>query len=191
LGNPDAEFILTNADRLITVTIRCVVSFGAADGLNDFLLADKKDQHEDWREAVWCFQRDGLLMAVLRAAILLGLHKRVLSFDSVCRRLEIPEVQAALLQTLEDQHGPDNILRSRAELIDEFRETFREVDQGAYRLLRHFRNRAIAHLTPEKLLESVTLLELRTLASRDHQSSCRDTAASVSGAERVSFGHAG
>jgi queuine/archaeosine tRNA-ribosyltransferase len=38
----DAEFILTNTDRLITVTIRCVISFGAADGLNDFLLAHKK-----------------------------------------------------------------------------------------------------------------------------------------------------
>jgi hypothetical protein len=30
----DVEFILTNTDRLITVTIRCVISFGAADGLN-------------------------------------------------------------------------------------------------------------------------------------------------------------
>ena len=67
----DVEFILTNTDRLITVTIRCVISFGAADGLNDFLLADKKDQHHEWRETVWCFQRDGLLMAALRAAILL------------------------------------------------------------------------------------------------------------------------
>ena len=49
----DVEFILTNNDRLITVTIRCVISFGAADGLNDFLLADKKDQHQEWCEIVW------------------------------------------------------------------------------------------------------------------------------------------
>jgi hypothetical protein len=98
----DAEFILTNTDRLITVTIRCVISFGAADGLNDFLLADKKDQHQEWRETVWCFQRDGLLMAALRAAILLDPHERVLSFAGINRRLGRPEVRAALLQALED-----------------------------------------------------------------------------------------
>jgi hypothetical protein len=165
LANPDADFILTNADRLITVTIRCVVSFGAANGLNDFLLADRKDQHEDWREAVWCFQRDGLVMAALRAAILLDPNERVLSFESVYRRLEKPDVQAALLQTLEDRHGPDVIPPSRAELVDEFRETFRKIDLDAYRRLRHFRNRGIAHLTPEKMLKSVTLDELRTLVA--------------------------
>ena len=35
---PDIEFILSNADRLITVTFRCVASFGLGDGLNDILL---------------------------------------------------------------------------------------------------------------------------------------------------------
>lgn len=165
MGNSDAEFILTNAERLITVTIRCVISFGAADGLNDFLLAKKQDQHEDWREAVWCFQRDGLLMAALRAAILLDPHERVLSFAGVNRRLEKPVVQAALLQTLEDRHGSDDIPPSRAELVDEFRETFRTIDLDAYQRLRRFRNRGIAHLTPEKMLESVTLGELRALVA--------------------------
>lgn len=159
----DAEFILTNTDRLITVTIRCVISFGAADGLNDFLLADKKDQHQDWRETVWCFQRDGLLMAALRAAILLDPHERVLSFAGINRRLGRPEVRAALLQALEDRHGPDDIPPSRAELIDEFHETFKEIDQDSYKRLRQFRNRGIAHLTPEQMLKSVTIGELRAL----------------------------
>jgi hypothetical protein len=39
ISDPDVEFVLGNADRLITVTIRCVISFGLADGLNDRLLA--------------------------------------------------------------------------------------------------------------------------------------------------------
>jgi hypothetical protein len=104
--------------------------------LNDFLLLDKKDQHQEWREAVWCFQRDGLLMAALRAAILLDPHERVLSFQSVYRRLEKAEVRAALLQVLEDRHGPDDIPPTRAELIDEFRKIVREIDLHAYRRLR-------------------------------------------------------
>jgi hypothetical protein len=183
----DVEFILTNADRLITVTIRCVISFGAADGL--VLLADKKDQYQEWRETVWCFQRDGLLMAALRAAILLDPHERVLSFAGINHRLERPEVRASLLQALEDRHGPDDIPPSRAELIDEFHETFKEIDQDTYKRLRQFRNRGIAHLTPEKMLKSVTLSELRALIA-DHQPPCRDIAAPVSGAERISLGHA-
>jgi hypothetical protein len=163
LGNPDAKFILTNADRLVTVTIRCVVSFGASDGLNDLLLAAKEDQHQDWREAVWCFERDGLLMAALRAAILLDPNARVLSFDGIYRRLERPEVRTALLQALENRHGPDDIPPTRAELIDDFRRAYSEIDFDAFRRLRQFRNRGIAHLPPEKMLKSVTLGELRAL----------------------------
>lgn len=159
----DVEFILTTTDRLITVTIRCVTSFGATDGLNDFLLADKKDQHQEWRETVWSFHRDDLLMAALRAAILLDPHERVLSFAAINRRLGRPEVRAALLQALEDRHGPEDIPPSRADLIDEFHETFKEIDQDTYRRLRHFRDCGIAHLTPEKMLKSTTLGELRAL----------------------------
>ena len=66
-------------------------------------------------------------------------------------------MRASLLQALEDRHGADDIPPSRAELIDEFHETFKEIDQDAYKRLRQFRNRGIAHLTPEKMLKSVTL----------------------------------
>jgi hypothetical protein len=161
--HPDAEFVLNNADRLITVTTRCVISFGPADGLNEFLLAGKSDRHEDWRQAIWCFQRDGLLMAALPAALLLDADERVLSFQTVYHRLEKPDVQATLLQMLEGRHGPDDISPSRAELIEEFRGTYREIDWKAHGRLVHFRNRGIAHPTPEKMLKSITLVELRRL----------------------------
>jgi hypothetical protein len=101
----DAEFILTNTDRLITVTIRCVISIWRGGRAERFFARPQKNQHQEWRETVWCFQCDGLLMAALRAAILLDPHERVLSFAGINRRLGRPEVRAALLQALEDRHG--------------------------------------------------------------------------------------
>jgi hypothetical protein len=80
----------------------------------------------------------------------------VLSFAGINRRVGTPEVRATLLQALEDRHGRDDIPPSRAELIDEFHETFKEIDQDAYKRLRHFRN-------PEKMLKSITLVELGAL----------------------------
>jgi hypothetical protein len=92
------------------------------------------------------------------------------------------------LQALEDRHGPEDIPPSRADLIDEFHETFKEIDQDAYRRLRHFRDCGIAHLTPEKMLKSTTLGRASRV-DRDHQPPYHDVAAAVSGAERVSLGH--
>jgi hypothetical protein len=67
MSDPDVEFILENADRLINVTVRCVISFALADGLNDRLLATPADRRDDWHQAVVGFHRDTLLMAALRA----------------------------------------------------------------------------------------------------------------------------
>jgi hypothetical protein len=165
ISDPDVEFILDNADRLITVTFRCVISFGLADGLNDRLLATPADRRDDWHQAVAGFHRDTLLMAALRAAILLDADERVVSFQAVYHRLETPSVKVGLLQALEDRHGSDDIPPSRAELIEEFRKTYNKIDWKAHGRLTHLRNRGIAHLTPEKMLKSVTLDELRTLVA--------------------------
>ena len=165
ISDPDVEFILDNTDRLITVTVRCVISFGLADGLNDRLLATPADRRDDWHQAVAGFHRDTLLMAALRAAILLDADDSVVSFQAVYHRLKTPSVKAGLLQALEDRHGSDDIPPSRAELIEEFRQTYNKIDWKAHGRLKHSRNRGIAHLTPEKMLKAVTLDELRTLVA--------------------------
>jgi hypothetical protein len=165
ISDPDVEFILDNADRLITVTVRCVISFGLADGLNDRLLATPDERRDDWHQAVVGFHRDTLLMAALRAAVLLDADDHVVSFQAVYHRLKRPSVEACLLQALEERHGSDDIPPSRAELIEEFRQTYNKIDWKAHGRLTHLRNRGIAHLTPEKMLKSVTLDELRTLVA--------------------------
>ena len=134
LANPDAEFILNNADRLITVATRCVFSFGSGDGLNDLLLTpDNPDG--DWRKPLSVLHRGALMMAALRVSILLDRNDQMLSFQSVHRLLKDPRVVAALLQALEDGHGPDVLLPSRTDLIEEFRQIYCEIDWKMHGLL--------------------------------------------------------
>jgi hypothetical protein len=161
-ANPDAEFILNNADRLITVATRCVFSFGSGDGLNDLLLTPD-DPDGDWRKPLSVLHSDALMMAALRVSILLDRDDQMLSFQSVHRLLKDPSVVAALLQALEDGHGPDVLLPSRTDLIEEFRQIYGEIDWKMHGRLVHLRNRGIAHLTPEEMTKSVTFAELRTM----------------------------
>jgi hypothetical protein len=163
LTAPDVDFILKNADRLITVTFRCVVSFGLSDGLSERLLATPADSRDDCHQAVVGFHRDTLLMAALRLAILLDKNNRVVSFQKAYDRLEKPSVREGLLQALEERHGPDVYSPSRTEQIEEFLQTYNQIDCNAHDRLRNLRNRGIAHLTPEEMLKSVTLDEIRTM----------------------------
>src|SRR5205823_1273332 len=122
-------------------------------------------RRDDWHQAVVGFHRDTLLMAALRATILLDANDSVVSFQAVYHRLRRPSAQAGLLQALEERHGSNDFPPSRAELIKEFEQTYNKIDWKAHGRLKHLRNRGIAHLTPEKMLKSVTLDELRALVS--------------------------
>jgi hypothetical protein len=159
-GNPDAEFILNNAKRLITVATRCVWSFGSADGLNDLLLIPD-DPEGDWRQPFAVLHRDAVMMTVVRVSILLD--RDDVSFQAIHRLLKEPSVIAALLQALEDRHGSGVYSPSRTELIEEFRQIYGEIDWKVHGRLVHLRNLGIAHLTPEEMTKSVTFDELRTL----------------------------
>ncbi|MEH2501403.1 hypothetical protein V1290_000214 [Bradyrhizobium sp. AZCC 1578] len=156
------DYILQNAVRLITVATRCAWSFGAADGLSDALQAPT-DQHGDWRQPVSVLHRDALLMAALRVALLLDADVNVVSFQTVFHDLKQPDVQAALLQQLEANRGPDVFKPTRANLIAEYLATYRAIDWKVHGRLTHFRNLGIAHLTLGELKKSVTIAELRTL----------------------------
>jgi hypothetical protein len=158
----EAKFIVDHASRLITVSFRCVVSFGLADGLNSILLSDP-DVHADWRQPVVGFHRDTLLMAALRTAILLDRDERVVSFQSIYHRLKTGAVETQLLQALEDRYGGNEVSPSRTELVAQFKKIYAEIDWGVHGRLTHFRNRGIAHLAIEELKKSVTIAELRTL----------------------------
>jgi hypothetical protein len=158
--NPDAVFILNNAERLITVATRCVFSFGSADGLNDLLLVPD-DPQGDWRQPIAVLHRDAIMMAVVRVSILLD--RDDVSFQAIHRHLKDPNVVADLLQVLEDRHGLDILPPSRTQLIEQFRQTYGEIDWKVHGRLVHLRNLGIAHLTPEEVTKSVTIAELRAL----------------------------
>jgi hypothetical protein len=160
-GEPGADSILATASRLITVATRCVWSFGAAEGLNDALLASD-DPHGGWRQPVAVLHRDALMMVVIRVAILLDRDAEV-SFQTIHRLLKDPEAVAVLLHTLENRDGPDILTPSRTCLIEDYFRTYSRIDWKVHGRLMHLRNLGIAHLTPEEMRKSVTIAELRTL----------------------------
>jgi hypothetical protein len=162
MHTPEVTFILMNAERLVTVATRCAFLFGAADGLNDLLLASH-DPDGDWRQPIAVLHRNAFMMAAMRVCILLDRDDQMVSFQALHRVLKDASTVASLLQALEDRHGSDVFQPSRTELIEDFRRTYNEIDWKVHGRLVHFRNRGIAHLTLEEMKKSVTIAELRAL----------------------------
>jgi hypothetical protein len=116
----DAKFILDHAERIVKVATMCVISFGLADGLNEAAKASS-NATDDWRQAVAGFQDGALMVAALRATLLLDADKASVSFQTFYHRMKLEEVQSELKKALADAHGPDDIFPpSRDELIAEF-----------------------------------------------------------------------
>jgi hypothetical protein len=161
--DPDVEFILGHAERLINVAAVCVISFGLADGVNESVIASPDESH-DWKQAAAGFRGDNQMMAALRTALLLDRDEANVSFQTVYHRLKEPAVRSALLQVLADRHGDDDLFPpARTDLVDEFLRAYSEIDWQVHGRLTHFRNLGIAHLTPAKMSKSITFGELRTL----------------------------
>ena len=161
----DADFILAHAERLVKVATMCVISFGLADGLNDALKADCSETN-DWQQAAAGFQDGTLMMAALRATLLLDRDETKVSFQTIQRRLKSELVQDDLKKSLAKAHGPDDVFPpSRDELIAIFLTIYSEIDWKAHSRLTYFRNLGIAHLTVEKMNKSITFDELRTFVS--------------------------
>jgi hypothetical protein len=161
----DAAFILEHAERVVKVAAMCIISFGLADGLNEALKASPNET-DDWKQAAAGFQDGTLMMAALRAVLLLDGDPAKVSFQTMYRRLKSTAVQQSLKATLADAHGPDDVFPpSRDELIADFLETYSEIDWKVHGRLTHLRNVGIAHLPVEKVTKSITLDELRTFVS--------------------------
>ena len=161
----DANFILSHAERLVKVASMCVISVGLADGLNEALKASPKET-DDWQQAAAGFQDGTLMMAALRATLLLDRDETKVSFQTIHRRLKSVAVQDVLKQSLAEAHGPDDVFPpSRDELIAEFLEAYSEIDWKVHGRLTHFRNLGIAHLTVDKMTKSITFDELRKFVS--------------------------
>jgi hypothetical protein len=159
------KFILDNAERLVKVATMCVISFALADGLNEALKASSTEAG-DWQQAAAGFQDGTLMIAALRAALLLDRDETKVSFQTIYSRLKSTAVQGALKQSLSKKHGLDEFFPpSRDELIASFLEAYSEIDWEVHGRLTHFRNLGIAHLTIAKMSKSITFEELRTFVS--------------------------
>ena len=162
----DVAFILEHAQRLVTVTSMCVISLGLAEGLNDALRANPGNEDDGWHQATLGFEDGTLKRAVVLAHLLLDRNPKRVSFQTVHSRLKSASVQEALKQTLSEKYGRDDLFPpSRDELIATFLQAYSRIDWEVYGRLIHFRNRGVAHLTIEKLIQRISMDELRGLVA--------------------------
>ena len=101
-----------------------------------------------------------------RLSLLLDRDPKLVSFQTLYTKLQSETVVTLLLKRLDDNEF--SISRT-AELAKDsvqcFLQTYRSIDwRGLHGRLVHFRNRGVAHLTPQKIEKRVSYAELKTLS---------------------------
>ena len=160
----DVEYILTNAPRLMKVAGATAISFALWDGANRALLETQSDT--DRREIAAGYRGDCAFNLVTRLVLLLDSDRRLVSFQTLYRKLQSETVVASILKKLdEDEFSTSRTVELANDAIQLFLRTYRSVDwQDLHGRLVHFRNRGVAHLTPQKIEKRVTYAELKTLS---------------------------
>jgi hypothetical protein len=160
----DVEYILTNAPRLMTVAAATAISFALWDGVNRALL--ESDNNTDRREIASGYRGDCAFTAVTRLALLLDRDPKLVSFQTLYTKLQTDAVVTSLLKRLdEDEFSTSSATERANDAVQRFLRTYRAIDwQDLHGRLVHFRNRGVAHLTPQKIEKRVTYAELKTLS---------------------------
>ena len=159
-----AVHVLQAAPRLIKVTAATAISFGLWEGAHRVLVrapATAQDAHDIANG--YC----GVcaLMTVVRLALLLDASPRVVSFQSVYKRLARTEVVNVLTRRLcAESLLPAHTQRNIRQSVSRFRDTYKAIDwNDLHGRLKHFRNRGVAHLDPQEIESRITGDELRSL----------------------------
>jgi hypothetical protein len=105
--NPDVEYILTNAPRLMKVAAATAISFALWHGVNRALLEIENDS--DRREIAAGYRGDCAFNLVTRLSLLLDRNSRQVSFQTLYHKLKSETVVAPLLKKLDE----DEISTSR------------------------------------------------------------------------------
>ena len=160
----DVEFILTNAPRLMNVASATAISFALWHGVNRALL--ENDNETDRREIASGYSGDCAFTAVTRLCLLLDRNPNHVSFQTLYARLLSDAVVTLLLTKFdEDSFWTLSDTEHVQHSVQRFLQTYRSLDwQDLHGRLVHFRNRGIAHLTPQKIEKRVTYAELESLA---------------------------
>jgi hypothetical protein len=160
--NPDVEFILEHAPRLMTVAAAAAISFALWDGVNRALVETDDDGDTDRRDIAAGYRGDCAFNLVTRLFLLLDRNPKQVSFQTLYTRLKSEAVVSLLLERLDEAELWTSDLAN--ETIQRFLRTYRSIDwEDLHGRLIHFRNRGVAHLTPQKIEQRVTYTELKTL----------------------------
>jgi len=162
--NPDVEYVLKNAPRLMTVAAVTAISFALWDGANRALL--ESENNTDRREIAAGYRGDCAFNLVTRLSLLLDRNSRQVSFQTLYHKLQSETVVASLLKKLDEgEFSTSRTAELANDAVQRFLQTYRSLDwQDLHGRLIHFRNRGVAHLTPHKIEKRVTYAELKTLS---------------------------
>jgi hypothetical protein len=160
----DVEFILSNAPRLMKVAGATAISFALWEGVNRALL--ETDNNTDCREIASGYRGDCAFTAVSRLSLLLDRDPKLVSFQTLYTKLQSETVVTLLLKRLDDnEFSISRTAELAKDSVQRFLQTYRSIDwQDLHGRLVHFRNRGVAHLTPQKIEKRVTYAELKTLS---------------------------
>jgi hypothetical protein len=153
--------VLSATPRLVTITNFAGIAFGLAEGAT-LALVDVPGGSEEVREAARGYALDCTLMTVMRLALLLDDNRKVISYQSVHRCLRHPEVVTALVRRARSEAVLPASTNPRT-VVDAFLRVYDRIDIGLYRRLKQFRNRGVAHLTPQCIKKRITFEELGRL----------------------------
>jgi hypothetical protein len=165
-----ADYVQTEAPRLIKVAGVTAISFGLWDGANRALsLANQEDVHDDAWQTALGYRGDTISLTVVRLALLLDRDPTVVSFQRIYNYLKRPDVvdllvyrachASELAEALDDRVADDVRASTKR-----FLETYTAIDwHNLHGRLQHFRNRGLVHLTPEQIEKRVSYAEIRSL----------------------------
>jgi hypothetical protein len=158
--------VFVAAPRLLNIAAHTAISFGLWDGANR-ALSDVTNIDDDIRQCAAGYRGDSASMTVMRLAQLLD--RDPVSFQSVYRCLQRSEVVESLIrhrssETLLAEVMADRLDENIRHSVARFLDTYRAIDwAGLHGRLKDFRNRGLAHLTPDGIKQRITFSELRKL----------------------------
>jgi hypothetical protein len=165
-----ADYVRTEAPRLIRVAGATAISFALFDGANRALcLANQQDVHDDAWQTALGYRGDAVSLTVVRVALLLDRDTKVVSFQHIYSCLKRPDVvdllvhrachASPLAEALDDRIA-DDVRASTRRFLD----TYAAIDwHDLHGRLLHSRNRGLVHLTPEQIEKRVSYAEIRSL----------------------------
>jgi hypothetical protein len=163
-----ADYVQNAAPRLIKVAAITAISFALYDGANRVLL-DLQDSREDARQIVSGYREGTISIAALRLMVLLDADPNVISFQTVYRRLNRPEVVDALVRRARDRSPWAEALEDQVEAnvrasVSRFLNTYEAINwHDLHGRLQHFRNHGLAHLLPQPIKKRVSYAEIGSL----------------------------